>query len=68
MDRCPGTDRPRDWGRMRVALAVALGMLVPPVPAAAQEWGSDAALALARRAVLRRSGAVADRVVYWDRR
>jgi hypothetical protein len=45
---------------MRVALAVALGMLVPPVPAAAQEWGSDAALALARRAVLRRSGAVAD--------
>jgi hypothetical protein len=45
---------------MRVALAVAFGMLVPPVPAAAQEWGSDAALALARRAVLRRSSAVAD--------
>src|SRR2546425_11094893 len=62
MDRCPGPTTPRDWGRMRVALAasLALGVLVPPAPAAAQAWNSDAALALARRAVLRRGGAVAD--------
>ncbi len=47
---------------MRVALAAALslGALVRPAPAAAQAWNSDAALALARRAVLRRGGAVAD--------
>src|SRR2546426_255310 len=62
MDRCPGPTTPRDWGRMRVALAasLALGVLVRPAPAAAQAWNSDAALALARRAVLRRGGAVAD--------
>ena len=47
---------------MRVALAavLALGVLLRPAPAAAQAWNSDAALALARRAVLRRGGAVAD--------
>ena len=70
MDRCPGSDRPRQWGRLRVALApygrtrlaavLALGVLVRPTPVAAQAWNSDAAVGLARRAVLRRSGAVAD--------
>src|SRR5213593_5265435 len=62
MDRCPGPGTPRDLARMRVALtaALSLGALVPPAPAAAQAWNSDAALALARRAVLRRGGAVAD--------
>src|SRR2546426_502400 len=62
MDRCPGPATPRDWGRMRVVLAaaLALGVLVRPAPAAAQAWNSDAALALARRAVVRRGGAVAD--------
>src|SRR5881409_1437086 len=50
----PGMDR-------RPVLAVlALGVLLRPAPAAAQAWNSDAALALARRAVLRRGGAVAD--------
>src|SRR3989441_675191 len=49
----PGMDR-------CLAAAFALGVLVRPAPAAAQEWNSDAALALARRAVLRRGGAVAD--------
>ncbi len=48
MDRCPGL------------AALALGVLVGAAPAAAQVWNSDAALALARRAVLRRGGAVAD--------
>src|SRR5439155_1621988 len=42
MDRCPGL------------AALALGVLVGAAPAAAQVWNSDAALALARRAVLRR--------------
>src|SRR5947207_5947821 len=46
------------------ALAVGASAIaaLPPSPsvAAAQTWNSDAALALARRAVLRRSGAVAD--------
>jgi hypothetical protein len=46
---------------MRVALAaVILGVFVCSEPAAAQAWNSDAALALARRAVLRRGGSVAD--------
>ena len=47
---------------MRVALAavLALGVFLRPAPAVAQAWNSDAALALARRAVLRRGGAVAD--------
>src|SRR5436853_25920 len=45
----------------RPGLAVlALGVLLRPAPVAAQAWNSDAALALARRAVLRRGGAVAD--------
>jgi len=48
MDRCP------------VLAALALGLLGRPAPAAAQAWNSDAAVALARRAVLRRGGAVAD--------
>src|SRR5438034_259692 len=39
---------------------LALGVLLRPAPAVAQAWNSDAALALARRAVLRRGGAVAD--------
>src|SRR6059036_3271055 len=62
MDRCPGPGTPRDLARMRVALAavLALGVLLRPAPAVAQAWNSDAALALARRAVLRRGGAVAD--------
>src|SRR5207244_2801595 len=62
MDRCPGPGAPRDLARMRVALAavLALGVLLRPAPAVAQAWNSDAALALARRAVLRRGGAVAD--------
>src|SRR5438552_15719885 len=47
MDRCPGL------------AALALGVLVGAAPAAAQVWNSDAALALPRRAVLRRGGAVA---------
>src|SRR5438034_290451 len=50
----PGMDR-------RPVLAVlALGVLLRPATAVAQAWNSDAALALARRAVLRRGGAVAD--------
>src|SRR6266568_3975685 len=50
----PGMDR-------RPVLAVlALGVLLRPAPAVAQAWNADAALALARRAVLRRGGAVAD--------
>jgi len=55
---------------MRVALAAALslGALVRPAPAAAQAWNSDAALALARRAVLRRGGAVADSSLHDTRR
>src|SRR2546428_14161131 len=45
---------------MRVAVAaLALGALVR-APAAAQAWNSGPALELARRAVLRRGGAVAD--------
>ena len=48
MDHCPGL------------AALALGVLVGAAPAAAQAWNSDAALALARRGVLRRGGAVAD--------
>src|SRR5947207_15174811 len=45
-----------------LALGASAVAAVPPSPsaAAAQTWNSDAALALARRAVLRRSGAVAD--------
>ena len=43
-----------------LAAAVTLGVLAGPATAAAQAWNSDGALALARRAVLRRSGAVAD--------
>src|SRR5213080_4481082 len=46
--------------RCWVLAALALGVLVRPAPLAAQAWNSDAALALARRAVLRRGGAVAD--------
>src|SRR2546427_743649 len=50
----PGMDR-------RPVLAVlAVGVLLRPATAVAQAWNSDAALALARRAVLRRGGAVAD--------
>src|SRR2546428_683899 len=55
-----GPATPRNCGRMRVAVAaLALGALVP-APAAAQAWNSGPALELARRAVLRRGGAVAD--------
>src|SRR5207244_5350691 len=43
-----------------LAAVLALGVLLRPAPVAAQAWNSDAALALARRAVLRRGGAVAD--------
>src|SRR3989454_378519 len=62
MDRRRGLAPPRGLGRMRVALAaaLALGVLLRPAPVAAQAWNSDAAVGLARRAVLRRSGAVAD--------
>src|SRR2546430_5364451 len=50
----PGMDR-------RPVLAVlALGVLLRPATAVAQAWNSDAALALARHAVLRLGGAVAD--------
>src|SRR2546425_6979138 len=49
----PGMDR-------CLAAAFALGVLVRPAPAAAQEWNSGPALELARRAVLRRGGAGAD--------
>jgi hypothetical protein len=46
---------------MRAALAaLALGALSAPAPARAQAWNTDEALALARRAVLRRGGAAAD--------
>jgi hypothetical protein len=46
---------------MRVALTVCVvGMLTSPAPTPAQTWNSEGALSLARRAVLRRSGAVAD--------
>src|SRR6266571_1024305 len=51
----PSMDR-----RPVLAAALALGAFVRPAPAAAQAWNSDAALGLARRAVLRRGGAVAD--------
>ena len=46
--------------RAALAAALALGVLAAPAPARAQAWNSDAALALARRAVLRRGGAAAD--------
>src|SRR5437660_303533 len=46
--------------RRPVLAVLALGVLLRPAPVAAQAWNSDAALALARRAVLRRGGAVAD--------
>jgi hypothetical protein len=46
---------------MHIALAAsAVGILAPPQPARAQAWNSEGALSLAQRAVLRRSGAVAD--------
>ncbi len=46
---------------MRVALvACAVGILAGPEPAWAQAWNSEGALSLARRAVLRRKGTVAD--------
>src|SRR5206468_2374713 len=51
----PSMDR-----RPVLAAVLALGVLLRPAPAVAQAWDSDAALALARRAVLRRGGAVAD--------
>src|SRR6266700_1875811 len=62
MARCPRTPRPQDSGPMRAALAaaLALGVLASPTPARAQEWNTDGALALARRAVRRRGGAAAD--------
>ena len=44
---------------MRLAL-LALGVFACPAGLAAQAWNSEDALALARRAVLRRSGAAAD--------
>ena len=44
---------------MRVAL-LALGVFASPRALPAQAWNSEGALALARRAVLRRSGAAAD--------
>jgi len=46
--------------RAALAAALALGVLASPTPARAQEWNTDGALALARRAVLRRGGAAAD--------
>ncbi len=45
---------------MRLALVVALWAAVPVVPAASQTWNTDSALALARRAILRRSRAASD--------
>lgn len=46
---------------MRAAIAtLAFGVLTAPIPAGAQTWNTEGALALARRAVLRRGGAAAD--------
>jgi hypothetical protein len=45
---------------MRLALAVAVAALVVPLGASAQEWNSDAALALARRAIERRDRTASD--------
>src|SRR5438034_5795807 len=64
-NRRGGRSSGAQWGTLgmdrRPVLAVlALGVLLRPAPVAAQAWNSDAALALARRAVLRRGGAVAD--------
>jgi len=52
---------------MRVALVAAVLALLElghPRPAAAQTWDSDASLALARRAALRRTGAAADTTLH----
>ena len=46
---------------MRAAIAaLAFGVLTAPIPARAQTWNTEDARALARRAILRRSGAAAD--------
>ncbi len=47
-----------------VAAALALTGLGLPIRVGAQTWGSDSALALARRAALRRSGAAADTTLH----
>src|SRR5260370_673373 len=62
MHRCPASWAPRDFGAMRAALLAAalVTALLRPCAARAQAWNTDRALALARRAVGRRSGAAAD--------
>ena len=45
---------------MRRTLVLALALAVPAVPAAAQAWNSDSALALARRAILARGRTTSD--------
>jgi len=47
-----------------VATALALTGLGLPIRVGAQTWGSDSAVALARRAALRRSGAAADTTLH----
>jgi hypothetical protein len=47
-----------------VAASLALTGLAHPAPARSQAWGSEQAVALARRAVLRRSGAAADTTLH----
>src|SRR5438034_10357730 len=46
------------------AAVLGLAALALPLPAAAQAWNSDAALALARRAIARRSGAARDTALH----
>src|SRR2546427_6647512 len=46
------------------AAVLRLAALALPLPAAAQAWNSDAALALARRAIARRSGAARDTALH----
>src|SRR5213078_3558930 len=56
--RSSGGERGR--GEMRLVAALVLAGLALTGRLHAQAWGSDSALALARRAALRRSGAAAD--------
>ena len=46
------------------AAVLGLAALALPLPAAGQAWNSDAALALARRAIARRSGAARDTALH----